>query len=87
MAVHGVVERFDRAFTARDLAKGAVELREVFDVDLDMKFAEGPRSEAELAAREAVAGDPPFFGQTTQMAWTASANSTSEVPGWRSHQM
>jgi hypothetical protein len=57
VAIHGVMQGFDRPLAARDRAESAIQLGKILDFDHDMIFAETTRTETELPPRDAVARD------------------------------
>src|SRR6185437_11302241 len=57
--VYGKMKSFDRIAPGRDPGEGAVELREIADLDHEVEVAELARTEPELAP-----GEPPAFDQS-----------------------
>lgn len=60
MSIDRVMKGLDRPFSPRHFA---IQLRQVFDLDLNMKLAELSRAQTELSPREAMALNATFLAQ------------------------
>ena len=70
-----------------DLGEGPVELGQVLGVEGQVELRQLRRTEAELPARDPVAGDQALLPQVPEVARGAVRNSVSRTPSLRLHQM
>src|SRR5690348_4432796 len=72
---------FDRIAPGRDPGEGAVELREVTDLDHEVEVAEFARTEPELAPGEPPAFDQPLLAEMTEIGGDMIAELAVARPG------